>query len=61
MHDLNDRRHRVGHIDDASRLCVSFTRARQLMVAVGDRDTVGCVEVLARFIAECEKGGSYYE
>ena len=60
-HDLNDRRHRVGHIDDASRLCVSFTRARQLMVGVGDRETVGCVEVLARFISECEKGGSYYE
>lgn len=59
--DLEDRRHRIGHIDDLSRLCVSFTRARQLMVAVGDRETVECVPVLADFIRRCREGGSYCE
>ena len=58
---LDDRRHRIGHIDDLSRLCVSFTRAKQLMVAVGDRDTVECVPALADFIRRCKEGGSYYE
>lgn len=59
--ELEDRRHRIGHIDDLSRLCVSFTRARQLMVAVGDRETVECVPALADFIRRCREGGSYYE
>ena len=59
--ELDDMRHRVGHINDLSRLCVSFTRARQLLVAVGDRDTVSCVPVLGKFIEECEKGGAYFE
>lgn len=59
--ELDDMRHRVGHITDMSRLCVSFTRAKQLMVAVGDRDTVECVPVLGKFIEKCQKGGSYIE
>lgn len=59
--ELNDKRHRIGHIDDLSRLCVSFTRAKQLMVAVGDSETVSCVPALADFISRCKKGGSYIE
>lgn len=59
--DMEDRRHRIGHIDDLSRLCVSFTRAKQLMVAVGDSQTVECVPALADFIDRCKKGGSYFE
>lgn len=59
--ELEDKRHRIGHIDDVSRLCVSFTRAKQLMVAVGDRETVECVPALADFIRRCKEGGSYYE
>lgn len=58
---LEDRRHRIGHIDDLSRLCVSFTRARQLMVAVGDGETVECVPALADYIRRCRERGSYYE
>lgn len=59
--ELDDMRHRVGHISDMSRLCVSFTRAKQLLVVVGDRDTVECVPVLGRFIDKCKEGGSYIE
>lgn len=59
--DLEDRRHRVGHIDDISRLCVSFTRSKQMLVVVGDQDTVACVDVLGMFIAKCKEGGSYFE
>lgn len=59
--ELEDKRHRIGHIDDLSRLCVSFTRAKQLMVAVGDSETVSCVPALADFINRCKKGGAYIE
>ena len=59
--ELEDKRHRIGHIDDLSRLCVSFTRAKQLMVAVGDSETVSCVPALADFMNRCKKGGSYIE
>lgn len=59
--DVEDKRHRIGHIDDLSRLCVSFTRAKQLMVAVGDSETVSCVPALADFMNRCKKGGSYIE
>lgn len=59
--DIEDRRHRVGHIDDISRLCVSFTRSKQLLVVVGDQDTVACVDVLGKFITKCKEGGSYFE
>lgn len=54
---LEDRRHKIGHIDDLSRLCVSFTRAKQLIVVVGDRETVECVPTLADFIRRCREGG----
>ena len=57
---IEERRKRIGHVDDQSRLCVSFTRARQQLVVVGDRDTVECVSVLADYIKMCEKGGSYF-
>lgn len=60
VNDIEDRRKRIGHIDDQSRLCVSFTRARQQFVVTGDRDTVECVPVLADYIKMCEKGGSYF-
>ena len=58
---LDDMRHRVGHISDMSRLCVSFTRARQLLIVVGDRDTVSCIPVFGEFISKCEEGGAYFE
>ena len=59
--EMDDMRHRVGHINDQSRLCVSFTRARQLLVCVGDRDTVSCVPVIGKFIEKCKEEGSYIE
>ena len=58
---VEEKRKRIGHVDDLSRLCVAFTRARQLMVVVGDGDTVGCVPALSDFMERCKKGGSYYE
>ena len=58
--DIENQRQRTGHLQDKSRLCVSLTRAKQLLVVVGDRDTVECVPILGSLIQECEKGG-YYE
>lgn len=59
--DIENQRQRVGHLQDKSRLCVSLTRAKQLLVIVGDRDTVECVPILGSLIQECEKGEGYYE
>lgn len=58
--EIDDMRHRVGHVNDNSRLCVSFTRAKQQMVVVGDSDTVGCIKPLADYISVCKDGGAYY-
>lgn len=61
-HPIEDLRHRVGHIQDASRLCVAFTRAKELMIAVGDSATVDCVPQLHAFIDICKEGvNGYYE
>ena len=60
VNDIENRRKRIGHLDDQSRLCVSFTRARQQLVVTGDRDTVECVPALADYIKMCKKGGSYF-
>lgn len=59
--DIKNQRQRVGHLQDRSRLCVSLTRSKQLLVVVGDRDTVECVPILGSLIQECEKGDGYYE
>ena len=59
--DIEDQRQRVGHLQDKSRLCVSLTRAKQLLVVVGDRDTVECIPILGSLIQECEKGEGHYE
>lgn len=61
-HKTDAMRYRVGHLQDRSRLCVSLTRAKQLLIIVGDRDTVECVPILEKFIRECEMGAiGYYE
>ncbi|WP_285829607.1 ATP-binding protein [Bacteroides acidifaciens] len=59
--DIDNQRLRTGHLQDRSRLCVSLTRAKQLLVVIGDRDTVECVPILGSLIQECEKGEGYYE
>ena len=59
--DIENQRQRVGHLQDKSRLCVSLTRAKQLLVVVGDRDTVECVPILGNLIQECAKGEGHYE
>ena len=58
--ELEDLRHRVGHVNDNSRLCVSFTRAKQQMVVVGDSDTVSCIKPLEDYITLCKDGGAFY-
>jgi superfamily I DNA and/or RNA helicase len=59
--DIENQRLRIGHLQDRSRLCVSLTRAKQLLVVIGDRDTVECISILGSLIQECEKGGGHYE
>ena len=59
----NDDLHKkVGFSNDKNRLCVSFTRARQLLVIVGDSETVSFIEEMKKFVELCKKGDvGYYE
>ncbi len=59
----------VGFLKDRARLCVAFTRAKQLMVVVGDKDTL-CNEhaqpqtapyIFHQFLTLCQSKGSYHE
>ena len=49
---------RVGFLNDPNRLCVSFSRAKSLLVAVGDSDTISVVDSIKKLIDICkeEKG-----
>lgn len=59
----------IGFLKDRARLCVAFTRAKQLMVVVGDKDTL-CDEhaqpktapyIFHQFLQLCQSKGSYHE
>ena len=57
-----DLHKKIGHSNDKNRLCVSFTRARQLLVIVGDKETMSYIPQMKELIEICEKGGvGYYE
>lgn len=52
---------RVGFLDDENRLCVAFSRAKRLLVAVGDASTVTVVNSLNALYSVCKEGNGYYE
>ena len=52
---------RVGFLALPNRLCVAFSRAKRLLVAVGDAETVSVVPQLAAFHALCRSTEGYYE
>lgn len=57
-----DLRKKIGHSSDKNRLCVSYTRARQLLVTVGDKETMSFIPEMKDLIEICEKGDvGYYE
>lgn len=57
-----DLHKKIGHLIDKNRLCVSFTRARQLLVTVGDKETMAFIPEMKKLIEICEKGDvGYYE
>ena len=60
--DDSDLRKKVGFVMDKNRLCVAFTRARQLLVAVGDADTMQVVPAMKDLITLCKAGEEgFYE
>jgi superfamily I DNA and/or RNA helicase len=50
----------VGFLCDENRLCVALSRARNLLVAVGDSATVSNVKILNNFIETCKDGRGCY-
>ena len=57
-----DIHRKIGHSNDKNRLCVSFTRARQLLVTVGDGETLSVIPEMKSLIALCKEGkGGHYE
>ena len=59
--DLDIRRRYLGHITDVSRLCVSLTRAKQMLIVVGDSETVNYVPELEMYFNLCKSQDGYYE
>lgn len=59
--DLEIRKKYLGHITDVSRLCVSLTRAKQMLVIVGDSETIQWVPELEMFLDLCKSQEGYYE
>jgi superfamily I DNA and/or RNA helicase len=58
----DDLHKKIGHSRDKNRLCVSYTRARQLLVTVGDKETMSFIPEMKELIEICEKGDvGYYE
>lgn len=52
----------VGFLDDDNRLCVAFSRAKRLLIAIGDAQTVAVVEALNELLKKCKDGeDGYYE
>ncbi len=66
--DEKESRQRVGFLNNENRLCVAFSRARKLLVAVGDSKTVASdgtteyIPALNELVNKCKsKDGYYYE
>ena len=58
----DDLHKKIGHSSDKNRLCVSYTRARQLLVTVGDKETMSFIPEMKELIEICEKGDvGHYE
>ena len=56
----NNLKRRVGFVNDNNHLCVSLSRAKSLLVIVGDSETVNVVPSLNNFIELCKKGVGEY-
>lgn len=63
-----DVKKRVGFLNNNNRLCVAFSRAKRLLIAIGDADTVATdgetvyVEALNELLNMCKEGeAGYYE
>lgn len=62
----SEMRKRVGFLDHANRLCVAFSRAKRLLVAVGDSSTVArddereYVKALYEMLWKCQQGTGEY-
>ena len=56
-----DKRLRVGFLDNDNRLCVAFSRAKKLLITIGDSKTVACngdeivINSLAELYKRCKK------
>ena len=64
----SELRKRVGFLDNNNRLCVAFSRAKRLLIAIGDSQTVAydgdsvVVEALNELLKKCKDGeDGYYE
>lgn len=57
---VDDLKKRVGFINDKNRLCVSLSRAKSLLVVVGDSETVCIVPYLNNLLKLCKEGKGEY-
>lgn len=51
---------KVGFLDDDNRMCVALSRARNLLIGIGDSETVRHAKILGEYIDECKNGRGCY-
>lgn len=55
----SNAKHDIGFLNDYRRMNVAMTRARKLLVVIGDSATIGKNPFYAQFLDYCEKHGAY--
>jgi len=55
----SNAKHEIGFLSDYRRMNVAMTRARKLLVVIGDSATIGKNPFYAQFLEYCEKNGAY--
>ena len=59
--DKQELRDKIGFLDDDNRMCVAFSRARKLLMIIGDSKTVSAARPFNEMLKACREGGGYYE
>ena len=57
----SNRNDQVGFLTDERRINVALTRAKHLLIVVGNGDTLGSNEVWDAFLSWAEKNHCYYQ
>lgn len=56
----DDLQRKVGFLNDDNRMCVALSRGKNLLIGVGDSETVQHAKILGNFIQACKTEKGHY-